>query len=143
MTYLLDTNVLIGLAWQNHDDHLKLKHWMKQVASFATCPITQGGFVRISSNPAIGFSNGPTDAFRALDMILADSRHVFWPDDLSFGGAEVRRELMRGHTQITDKYLVALAWNRRGSVATLDVGLAKAFATEPPLVTLIGRTGDV
>src|SRR5438874_12977636 len=105
MTFLLDTNALIALAWENHEHHLLVTHWLRAVKSFATCPLTQGGFVRISSNPALGYATEPAEAFRSLDSILTDARHEFWADDLSFGGAEIRRELIRSHTQVTDKYL--------------------------------------
>lgn len=137
MTLLLDTNVLMALAWENHEHHGAVTRWLRGVRSFATCPMTQGGFVRISSNPALGYANNPAQAFRSLDSIIGDDRHTFWPDDLSFGGAEVRRELIASHTQVTDKYLAALAFCHKGSLATFDEGLAKAFADETPLVSLI------
>ena len=137
MTFLLDTNTLIALAWSNHDQHGQAKDWMKGIRSFATCPMTQGGFVRLSANPAIGFPNGVADAFHALDLLLGDERHTFWPDDVSFGEAEIRRQLIKSHAQVTDKYLVALAQKRNGSLATFDKAVADAFADESPLVTLI------
>lgn len=137
MTFLLDTNVLMALAWENHEHHATVTRWLRSVRSFATCPMTQGGFVRISSNPALGYANNPAQAFQSLDSIISDDRHSFWPDDLSFGGAEVRRELIASHTQVTDKYLAALAFGHKGSLATFDEGLAKAFVGQTPLVSLI------
>lgn len=137
MTFLLDTNALLALAWQNHDCHSRTTRWLRSVKSFATCPITQGGFLRLSSNPLLGFANGIDDAFVSLDSILADERHEFWPDDLSFGEAEVRRDLIRGHGQVTDRYLASLARRHRGSLATLDEPLAEAFKNEPGAVTSI------
>jgi toxin-antitoxin system PIN domain toxin len=137
MTHLLDTNTLIALAWQNHEHHPRVTRWLRSVKSFATCPITQGGFVRLSSNPALGFANGTVDAFNSLDSILADERHAFWPDDLSFAESEIRRDLVKTHGQVTDKYLVALARRHKGCLATLDELLAKAFQVEARLVILI------
>jgi uncharacterized protein len=137
MTYLLDTNVLMALGWENHEHHGVVTRWLRGVSSFATCPMTQGGFVRISSNPALGYANTPAQAFRSLDSIVGDHRHTFWPDDLSYGGAEVRRELINSHAQVTDNYLAALAFHRKGRLATFDQGLAKAFAHEAPLVSLV------
>jgi toxin-antitoxin system PIN domain toxin len=137
MTFLLDTNALMALAWENHEHHGIVTRWLRGVTSFATCPMTQGGFVRISSNPALGYANSTAEAFRSLDSIICDHRHAFWPDDLSFGAAEVRRELIGSHTQVTDKYLAALAFLHKGNLATFDQGLAKAFADESPLVSLI------
>ena len=137
MTFLLDTNALLALAWGNHEHHEVMTRWLRTAKSFATCPITQGGFLRLSSNPALGFSNGTEDAFRSLDSFLGDERHVFWPDDLSFAEAEVRRDLIRSHTQVTDKYLAALARRYKGRLATLDKPLAHAFRQEADLVLLI------
>jgi len=137
VTFLLDTNVLIALAWHNHDHHRLATHWLRPVKSFATSPITQGGFLRLSSNPALGFGYDPADAFSSLDSFLGDERHQFWPDDLSFGEAELRRDLIQSHGQVTDKYLAALARRHKGSLATLDESLARAFVGEDRLVHLI------
>ena len=137
MTFLLDTNALLALAWENHDHHALTNRWLRSVKSFATCPITQAGFLRLSSNPALGFANGTDDAFVSLDSFLADERHNFWPDDLSFGEAEIRRDTIRSHGQVTDKYLAALARRHKGVLATLDGPLARAFEAEAGLVTLI------
>lgn len=137
MTFLLDTNAIIALAWENHEHHAVVMRWLRSVKSFATCPITQGGFIRISSNPALGYANEPADAFLSLDSILRDRRHEFWPDALSFGGANLPRHLIHSHTQVTDHYLVALVRQHKGSLATFDAPLARAFAKEQSLVTLI------
>jgi toxin-antitoxin system PIN domain toxin len=137
MTYLLDTNALIALAWENHVHHTPVTRWLRGVKSFATCPFTQGGFIRISSNPAVGYANEPADVFLSLDSIIKDSRHEFWPDELSFGAKGIHRPLIRSHTQVTDHYLVALARLHQGSLATFDVTLARAFGKEQSVVTLI------
>ena len=44
---------------------------------------------------------------------------------------------MGGPNQITDHYLVALARQHQVSLATLDEPLARSFAGEPGLVTLV------
>jgi uncharacterized protein len=136
MTHLLDTNALLALAWQNHEHHPIVTPWLRSIKSFATCPITQGGFIRLSSNPTLGFANGTADAFSSLDSFLADERHEFWPDDLSFAESEIRRDTIRTHGQVTDKYLAALARRHKGCLATFDESLARCFANEK-LVVLI------
>ena len=49
---LLDVNVLVALAWPNHVHHVAARAWFNDVGQkrFATCPVTQSGFVRVSSN---------------------------------------------------------------------------------------------
>jgi toxin-antitoxin system PIN domain toxin len=126
----------MALGWENHEHHETVVKWLRGVKAFATCPITQGGFVRISSNPALGYGNDPRDALKSLDSMIGDARHQFWADDLSFGDRELRREI-RSHSQVTDHYLVAIARRNKGSVATFDLRLQKTFATESGLVTLI------
>ncbi len=51
MTYLLDVNALLALAHTRHVNHADAKHWLGSLpldADFATCSITELGFVRVS-----------------------------------------------------------------------------------------------
>jgi predicted nucleic acid-binding protein len=52
---LLDLNVLVALAWPSHIHHGVAHEWFAQQRSngWATCPITQSGLVRLSSNSRI------------------------------------------------------------------------------------------
>lgn len=52
---LLDINVLIALAWPAHVHHAPAHDWFLRHHhhGWATCPLTQLRFVRISSNPRI------------------------------------------------------------------------------------------
>jgi uncharacterized protein len=131
MTFLLDVNVLMAVGWENHAQHQAARAWLRQAAAFATSPLTQGGFVRVSSNPKLGFTAKPADAFKCLDSILADARHRFIPDDLSFADPKLDRPRIKHHQQVTDCYLVALARKHGLALATFDAPLAKAFAQEP------------
>ena len=137
MTCLLDVNVLMALLWENHEHHSKVRAWFKGVSNFATCPVSQLGFARVSSHPLLGYGLMPDDAFGVLRRLLADPRHRFIPDDLSCVDRVVRTDLMSGPNQITDRYLIALARQHGCSLATLDEPLAKSFATEPTLVQLV------
>ena len=137
MTRLLDVNLLMALLWENHEHHHASRTWLIQVKDFATCPVGQLGFARVSSHPLLGYSMSPDQAFGVLRRLLADSRHRFVPDDLSCEDRSVRTDLMGGANQITDHYLVALAPQHRLSLATLDEPLARAFVGEAQLVQLI------
>ncbi|MCC6764048.1 MAG: hypothetical protein IT293_05225 [Deltaproteobacteria bacterium] len=48
---LLDTNVLLALAWPNHQHHSAAHGWFAARAKkgWATCAFTQLGFIRLSS----------------------------------------------------------------------------------------------
>ena len=137
MTSLLDVNVLMALLWENHEHHFTVRAWFKSVPAFATCPVSQLGFARVSSHPLLGYGLTPDDAFGVLRKLLADPRHQFIPDDLSCADRVLRTDLMTGPNQITDRYLVALARQHGCTLATLDEPLVKSFAAEPALVLLV------
>jgi toxin-antitoxin system PIN domain toxin len=137
VTCLLDVNVLMALLWQNHDQHLKARNWLRSITNFATCPVAQLGFARVSSHPLLGYGMSPDQAFGVLRQFISTSRHTFVPDDLSCEDRVVRSDLMRGANQVTDRYLVALARQHKIALATLDEPLANAFRNEPGLVTLV------
>jgi uncharacterized protein len=134
VTRLLDVNLLMALLWENHEHHTKARAWLKNVSAFATCPVVQLGFARVSAHPLLGYGLTPELAFGVLRQFIADPRHEFIPDDLSCTDRVVRTELMAGANQITDRYLVALARQHGFSLATFDEPLAKSFADETNLV---------
>jgi toxin-antitoxin system PIN domain toxin len=131
--YLLDTNVLIALLWPSHTGHEQAVKWFVRQRNkrWATCPLTQAGFVRIVSNPS--FSRDAVTPREAAGILAANTSakdHVFWPDELpvtdaiAFAGAR-----LVGHQQTTDAYLLGLALHRDGMLATLDEHIT--VLTEP------------
>jgi uncharacterized protein len=52
MIYLLDINVLISLTDPMHVHHELAHQWFAEIGrrSWATCPITENGFIRITSH---------------------------------------------------------------------------------------------
>lgn len=126
--YLLDTHLLIALAWPQHIHHAQAHAWFGATGhrGWATCPITQLGFVRISSNPKIiTQAVSPRQAVSMLDRILAVSGHEFWTDAIAPTTAAAFSSLVLvGHRQVTDAYLLALAQHHRGKLATFDRGIS-------------------
>jgi toxin-antitoxin system PIN domain toxin len=127
MVHLLDVNLLVSLAWPNHVHHAAARRWFSANApqGWATCPITECGFVRISCNPrAVVAAVSPRQAVDALLQMAAYPDHVFWPDDVMFAdGAYIPHGALKGHQQVTDAYLLGLAFRHGGVLATLDRGL--------------------
>jgi len=124
---LLDVNVLIALLWPAHESHARAQRWFTQNAQqgWATCALTQLGFVRVTSNP--GFSGravSPRDALEVLRGTMSHPGHRFWTEDLGVTEAlpQFGRRLM-GHQQITDAYLVALAIHKKGRLVTFDTSI--------------------
>ena len=134
--YLLDTNLLIALLWPSHERHESARCWFEQArgSGWATCPVTQSGFVRIVSNPA--FSRDavtPGEAIQVLTANTAAKDHRFWPDDVALAeAAAFAGNRLIGHNQITDAYLLGLAVRKRGKLATLDGGIASLAAAASP-----------
>jgi len=126
--YLLDTNLLIALLWPSHERHDLVLKWFTRhrAKGWATCPLTQAGFVRIVSNPA--FSRDavqPREAIHVLSANTAAKDHAFWPDDVPFAEAVAFAGVrLVGHQQVTDAYLLGLAIRRGGVLATLDQRIA-------------------
>lgn len=92
----------------------------------STCPLTQSGFVRVSSNPqVIPEARTPRGALELLDRIVRQPGHVFWEDDVALATSPfVARDRLLGYRQITDAHLLGLALARGGRLATFDRGLA-------------------
>jgi toxin-antitoxin system PIN domain toxin len=121
---LLDVNVLLALAWPNHQFHRSARRWfVGHDGAWCTCAITQLGFVRLSSNPA--FTNQaklPAEATRILVEMTRHPRHRFVAelealDTTEFTAAAGR---LLGHQQVTDAYLVALAQRHDAQLVTFD-----------------------
>ena len=123
---LLDVNMLIALAWPSHLHHRAAQAWFSKHAArgWATCPLTQCAFVRISSNPKIiSDAVTPAEAFDLLRQIVAQKHHTFWPDDLGVLDEAVPKSFVVGHRQVTDAYLLGLAIRHGGRLVTLDKGI--------------------
>jgi len=143
--YLLDTNLLIALLWPSHERHGPAATWFARhrTRGWATCPVTQAGFVRIVSNPA--FSRDavqPREAAQVLTANTAARDHAFWADDLPFAEAVAfAGPRLLGHQQVTDAYLLGLAIRRGGALATLDRGieaLTEAKSAERKALEVVG-----
>ena len=131
--YLLDTNLLIALLWPAHEHHETAAKWFgcHRAKGWATCPITQAGFVRIVSNPA--FSRDAVQPREAAQVLAANTvakDHTFWADELPFADAAAFAGVrLAGHQQVADAYLLGLALEQGGMLATLDARIAGL--TEP------------
>jgi uncharacterized protein len=128
-TCLLDVNVLVALVWENHEHHEVAWCWMGERAArrWATCTVTQLGFLRLSSNPRV-IANAVTvrGALDLLARLVSHPRHVFWSDQEGVLTALGDAADLRGYRQITDAYLLGLARRHGGKLATLDRGFLGA-----------------
>lgn len=116
MIHLLDVSTLIALIWPSHVHHSQASTW-RQDKKLALCPITELGFIRVSTSPA--FNAAMPDARQALADFIRDEKPVFIPADLrALDGLPAPNS---GKT--TDWYLANLAAKHGMKWATLDAGV--------------------
>ena len=129
---LLDVNALLALAWPNHQFHTAIVTRLEKTpARWATCALTQLGFVRLSSNPKImEVRKTPAEAVDLLADLTRDQQHVYL-DSLPAVSQVARlfRPLL-GHQQVTDAYLLGVAETHSATLLTLDRRMAPVGRTQ-------------
>jgi toxin-antitoxin system PIN domain toxin len=132
--FLLDVNVLLALAWSNHEQHEAAHAWCARQRRFrwASCPATQSAFIRISMQPAIVKRNlSGTDALELLVQNLKRPGHQFWTEDRPIDEVlGAFRARLVGHQQVTDACLLSLAVRHKGKLATFDQGVLALLAPD-------------
>lgn len=134
---LLDVNALVALAWDSHVHHAAMRTWFtaNSTSGWATCAVTESGFVRVCSNPkvlphpiAVDAARGVLSALRGVDG------HRFLANDVSLSDADVPR--IAGHRQVTDAQLLTLARRNAIRLVTFDAGIdALADGSDVELLT--------
>lgn len=123
MRALLDVNVLLALLDSDHIDHQRAQEWISAEIQhgWASCALTQNGFVRIISQPRYPSPVSPFEAVERLRRATQTEYHEFWSCSISL--LEVHRinsSHVHGPRQVTDVYLLALAVEHGGRFVTFD-----------------------
>jgi uncharacterized protein len=111
---LPDVNVLIALHDPTHQGYERAHQWFSGEGrlGWATCPLTENGFIRVFSQAALPNNVGsPAEAMTYLDDMLQAHgvTHHFWPDSVSLSDRTLFRPMaIAGPRQITDVYLLGL-----------------------------------
>lgn len=132
--HLLDVNALIALIWEEHQFHARMATWFTRHApgGWATCAMTQSGFVRVMNQPAlVQPARTVAELAEALAHNVAQRGHRLLPLDFGFdavlacctGGVV-------GHRQITDAYLLTAAVRAGARLLTFDRGITQLLATD-------------
>jgi hypothetical protein len=126
--YLLDVNVLVALASDEHEHHRPAHHWFDRLTKsdeWAACPLTEAGYMRLAANPAIGL--GPGNLKRAAEVLAEMQKlpgYCYWPITESWTTlAAPFAARIFGHQQVTDAYLLGVAIKQHGVLITFDRGL--------------------
>ena len=123
MTALLDVNVLLALFDSAHVHHGRAKDWLlsQPNMAWASCPLTQNGFVRIISQPAYPGCISVQRATELLEGATSSAHHTFWPDDISILDRDkFDHSRIHGSKQLTDAYLLALAIKNDARLVAID-----------------------
>jgi toxin-antitoxin system PIN domain toxin len=123
---LLDVNALVALAWDSHVHHVRMREWFAThgATGWATCPVSESGFVRVSSNRRVLPSPIGVAAARAVLVALRSAGvHRFLADDVSLTDDDIPD--IAGYRQVTDAHLLTLARRRGVQLVTFDAGLAR------------------
>lgn len=120
--YLLDINLLLALSDPMHVHHESAHIWFAETGqrAWATCPLTENGFIRIASHPNYPNRPGDVPAVLAIFRRLCEAPgHRFWSEDVNILQILEPAAIIT-HAQITDVYLLGLAVHKSGKLATLD-----------------------
>ena len=123
---LLDLNVLIALTDPEHMHHLKAWEWFRSGGSedWAICPLTEAGFLRVTTNPAYRPNPRTLDQAIAILQFLKGYRgYSYCPIDESWVTLTARfASRIYSHQQVTDAYLLGLAIKENRVLVTFDKG---------------------
>ncbi len=133
---LLDLNVLIALTDPEHIHRQKAERWFLSAGkdNWGICPLTEAGFIRITTNPAMLACTITLErAIAILQALRAHPGYCYWPitDTESWVAVTARfAARITGHQQITDAYLLGLAIKADGVLVTFDRGLKYLAGSE-------------
>lgn len=130
--FLLDVNVLVALADKNHVHHETVTRWFDALGkgSWAVCPFTEAGFLRVVTRPAIG-ALSIEEATEILTRLAKQPGYTFWSikdswtDLFPYFGDRIF-----GHQQITDACLLGLAIKENGVLVTMDRAISHLAGTQ-------------
>lgn len=126
MRFLLDVNVLVGLAIPHHPLHPRSHSWFRREPGrlWATCPFTQAGFMRAASRELGGSHGAIKQVLAGLERDCQSPNHEYWSADIDLRDlSDSQRSRLIGANQITDMQLLLLAHRRGGQLVTFDTGI--------------------
>ena len=137
MADLYDVNALLALFDEEHRRHDSVfsRFTANERGGWASCPLTQNGYLRIRSQPSYSRPLRLAEAYAQLLEATSSQHHQFIADDISLlDDTLVRFRDLAGPGQLTDIYLLALAVAHDARLVTLDRRL--------PLNAVRGATED-
>jgi toxin-antitoxin system PIN domain toxin len=123
--YLVDVNVLIALADEDHIHYNLATRWLDSIGDqhWGPCAFSEAGFLRIKANPALS-PYSIKDAGKVLRDLTHHANYRYWAinDDWETLTAPFRERVF-GHQQITDACHLGLAIKEGAILVTMDKGI--------------------
>ncbi len=123
---LLDLNVLIALADPEHIHRQKAERWFLSAGKedWGICPLTEAGFIRVVTNPAMRPAAVTRErAIAILQALMAHPGCRYWPITNAESWVALTAPFasrISGHHQVADAYLLGLAIKNDGVLVTFD-----------------------
>ncbi len=121
MRCLLDVNSLLAAIVKGHPNHAVADRWV-QNKKLAVCPLSELGFLRVSTLPK-AYNFAMAIARQALRDFISANQVKFLAVDLPALKATAAKS-----DAVTDGYLAELAGQHNLKLATLDAGIKHAAA---------------
>lgn len=131
MTWLADINLWLALTFSGHDHHRAAVEWFDGIdaGSCAFCRMTQQGYLRLASNPAVFKSDAlsMTDAWQAYDALREDERVGFIaePPGIEVNWRDWTRSAAFSPKLWNDAYLAALSTAAGLKLISFDNGFGQ------------------
>lgn len=116
----------MALAWDSHVHHARIRSWFAEhgASGWATCPVTEAGFVRVSANHRVlPAAVSVADARAVLAALRGAGAHRLLVNDVSVVDPEF--PAVGSHRHITDGLLLAVAVRHGTRLVTFDAGIAR------------------
>ena len=120
--YLLGIAPVLALLWERHEHHERAMVWLETASKITACPLTELGFLRISTQPAYGAT------FPQAKRMLHDWKEARKPGFIACDLEALAMDSPPTGKQTTDFYLASLAAKHGMELATLDEGISHKAA---------------
>ena len=111
---LLDVNALIALLWASHEHNPRTWKWLEAEGKVAICPLTEIGFLRISTQPVYGAT------VEQARKMLRDWKAAKKPAYIACDLDALKTAAPTTGNKTTDFYLASLAEAHGLKLATLE-----------------------
>lgn len=124
MRYLLDVNALVAALWAAHVHHARVHEWLRSRGKsdvVLSCGLTEAGFIRVIN---AAYAIPVADAKAAVRAFCREAAVEFIAQTPP--PRDALPAWVRGHQQVMDGYLIAIAESAGAQLATLDRGIPGA-----------------